>query len=221
MSQIEHLDSEIRFNFYNANRSTTKDDIVSNNTPDKCYSNSNQNRNNCSGSSVESSVLDQPTLKMKPSAYDGSTGIGEYLTQFNIITEINGWSDQVKSLYSANSLSGNARSVLSELNERQKRDYDSLTDVLHTRYGTKNRAEIYRANLKSLKKENSQSLSELAQKVKRLTRQAYQDANSDLQKTLALDYFIDSLTHSELRLGLRECCPKNMTEAGTRLADSA
>lgn len=154
-------------------------------------------------------------LKLKPQPYDCLSDIGEYLTQFNIIAEINGWSYSVKSLYLASSLTGNARSLLSELNETQKRDYDSIANVLHTRYGTKNRAEIYRATLKSMRKQTGQSLSELAQEIKKLTRQAYPDANSDIQETLALDYFIDSLTDLELRLRLRECCPKTMQEAET------
>ena len=34
--------------------------------------------------------------KVKPQLYDGLTDIDEYLTQFNIVTEINGWNSQVK-----------------------------------------------------------------------------------------------------------------------------
>ena len=60
--------------------------------------------------------------------------------------------------------------------------------------------------------EKGQSLSEFAQTVKRLTRQAYPDANPELQETLVLDQFIDSLIDSEIRIRWRECCLKTMNE---------
>ena len=56
--------------------------------------------------------------------------------------------------------------------------------------------------------EKGQSLSEFAQTVKRLTR----PANPELQETLVLDYFIDNLIDSEIRLRWRECCLKTMNE---------
>jgi len=63
-----------------------------------------------------------------------------------------------------------------------------------------------------MRMEKGQSLSEFTQTVKRLTRQAYPDANPELQETLVLDYFIDCLIDSEIRLRWRECCLKTMNE---------
>lgn len=67
----------------------------------------------------------------------------------------------------------------------------------------------------SMSRQKNQSIPELAQQVKKLTRQAYPDANSEVTEILALDCFIDSLDDSDLRLRLRECCPKSMNEAET------
>ena len=154
-------------------------------------------------------------LKMKPQTYDGLSDISEYLTQFNIVAEINGWSYQIKALYLASSLTGSARSLLSELSEVQKRDFNSLVEILRTRYGTKNKAEIFRSQLKSLTRQKGQSITDLVQQIRKLTRQAYPDANTDLKEILALDTFIDSIDDSDIRLRLRECCPKSIAEAET------
>lgn len=48
-----------------------------------------------------------------------------------------------------------------------------------------------------------------------MTRKAYPDASTEIIETLALDYFIDSLTDSDIRLRLQECCPKTIVEAET------
>lgn len=41
-------------------------------------------------------------------------------------------------------MKGPARSILSELNQTERRDYDSLVRSLNTRYGSVERAEIFR-----------------------------------------------------------------------------
>lgn len=153
--------------------------------------------------------------KVKPQLYDGLTDIDEYLTQFNIVTEINGWNSQVKALHLASSLTGSARSLLSELDVAHRRDYSHLVRALQNRFGTVNKAEIYRAQLKNRIRQKGEAIPELAQNIKKLTRQAYPDASSDLIDTLALDHFIDSLLDSEMRLRLRECSPKTIQEAET------
>lgn len=43
-------------------------------------------------------------MKMKPQHYDGSDDWEEYLTQFEILAEINQWNDVTKALYIAGSL---------------------------------------------------------------------------------------------------------------------
>ncbi|MCG8031204.1 MAG: hypothetical protein JAZ03_03345 [Candidatus Thiodiazotropha taylori] len=153
--------------------------------------------------------------KVKPQLYDGSTDLDEYLTQFNIIAEINGWNNDAKALYLASSLSGSARSLLSEIDSDNRRSFSKLLSALQCRFGTVNRAEVYRAQLKNRVRQRSETIPELAQNIRKLTRQAYPGANSDLIDTLALDHFIDSLLDSEMRLRLRECSPKNIQEAET------
>ena len=69
--------------------------------------------------------------------------------------------------------------------------------------------------LKNRVRQKSETIPELAQSVRKLTRQAYPGANSNLIDTLALDHFIDSLLDSETRLRLRECSPKTIQEAET------
>lgn len=60
-----------------------------------------------------------------------------------------------------------------------------------------------------------ESLPELAQSIKKLTRQAYPSAPSNLTSVLALEHFIDSIPDVDIRLRLREVNPKNINEAET------
>ena len=135
-------------------------------------------------------------VKLKPQCFSGTPvdDFEDYLAQFNITGEINGWNYRQKSLYLANSLTGNARSLPSELNEIQRKDYTCLVQKLSARYGSENRAEVFRAQLKSRVKGKNESIAELAQAIKKLSRQAYLNATLDVTEALALDHFIDALT---------------------------
>lgn len=68
-------------------------------------------------------------------------------------------------------------------------------------------------------KENHESISELAQAIKKLTRQAYPGAEPSLTDILALHQFIDAIMPDPeiwLRLN-RESRPRDITDAETLL----
>ncbi|MEW8544977.1 MAG: hypothetical protein AB2693_15740, partial [Candidatus Thiodiazotropha sp.] len=152
-------------------------------------------------------------FRMKPQNFCGTTDFDEFLSQFEITCEINGWQYREKSLYLANCLTGDARSILSELDHDGRRDYNTLVEKLANRFGSVNRSEIYRAQLKSRVRNKGESVPELAQAVKKLVRQAYPGVNKDVIETLSVDIFIDALTDSEIRLRVRELGPKTLADA--------
>ena len=153
--------------------------------------------------------------RLKPQTFSGNEDFEDFLAHFQITVEINGWDYRAKLLHLANCLSGPARSLLSELTSEQRRDYNSLVQKLTARFRSENRAEVFRAQLKSRVKGNSESIPELAQSVSKLVRQSYPKASLDVIETLALDHYIDALTETEIRLRLREVGPKTLSEAET------
>lgn len=102
------------------------------------------------------------------------------MTQFDIIADIIKWTYESKSLYLAGSLKGQARAILNELSSTERRDFDKLVKALSNRFGTTNRAEMFRARLQSKTRNKDESIPELAQTIKKLTRQAYPSASSNL-----------------------------------------
>ena len=110
-------------------------------------------------------------------------------------------------------MTGDACSLLSELDPEGRRDYDTLVEKLANRFGSVHRSEIYRTQLKSRSRNRGESIPELAQAVKKLVRQAYPGVNKDVIETLSTDSFIDALNDSEIRLRVRELGPKTLVEA--------
>lgn len=154
-------------------------------------------------------------LKIKPQNFSGEncSDFEEYLDQFELTCEINNWDYMEKSLYLANSLTGEARSILSELDFGARRDYKALVEKLTLRYGSVNKSEIYRSQLTSRVKNKIETIPQLATAVKKLVKQAYPSINPDAVETLALDNFMDALPDSDIRFRVRELGPKTLAKA--------
>lgn len=154
---------------------------------------------------------------VQPATYDGSDPWDDYKVQFELVAKINGWDSRQKSMFLASSLKGPAQGVLADLESEKRRSYEELERALSHRFGSKNRTEHFRVQLKNLVRKRDQTLPELGQFIKRLSRKAYPSAPSDLMETLCRDHFIDALTVSNIRLRIQQARPKNIDEA-TKLA---
>ena len=91
-----------------------------------------------------------------------------------------------------------------DLDPDGRRDYDTLIEKLKNRFGSVNRFEIFRTQLKSRTGNKGETIQELAQAIKKLVRQPYPGVNKDVIETLSLDNFIDAITYSDIRMRVRE-----------------
>lgn len=103
-------------------------------------------------------------------------------------------------MFLASSLRGSAQGVLADIDPLKRKDYKTLSEALNRRFGTDNRTELFRVQLKNIPKRRDQSLPELAQTIKRLSRKAYPKAQVELQEHLCRDHFIDALDDADTRL---------------------
>ncbi|KAJ8026789.1 hypothetical protein HOLleu_31728 [Holothuria leucospilota] len=84
---------------------------------------------------------------MQPPQFDGLTNWDDYLVQFELISELNGWSPDTKALYLAAGLKGQARAILSKLDAVRRRDFKELVTALGRRFGAASQTQLYKAIL--------------------------------------------------------------------------
>ena len=160
--------------------------------------------------------MDRPSskgVKMKPPSYDGQEDWEDYISQFEIVAELNNWTYYEKSLYLAGSLKGGAAAVLNGLEERHKRDFDTVVVALNRKFGSINKAEIFRSQVQTRVRGKDETIANLAQSIKRMTRKGYPEMESRSIDVLALDYFIQALPDYEIRQHIRNMNAKDMDEA--------
>ena len=149
-----------------------------------------------------------PFKHKKVSSYDGGTSWQEYIVQFEMISQINGWDDHTKVMELATSLKGPALTVMVDLDPGLRNDYSALVNALNIRFGSLNSSELYRVQLKSRIKKKSESLAELAQDIKHLTGQAYPLYPTAFREPLALEYFMDALSDRDMKWNIYKGKPK-------------
>ena len=130
---------------------------------------------------------------VRPAPYDGTSPWDAYKAQFELLAELNSWTDAEKATFLAINLRGSALSLLGNLPPRSRTDYAALTEALDCRFGVAHQAELNRTRLRIRRRRRDEGLPELAEDVERLTRLAYPDADRTLLELLAKDQFIDAL----------------------------
>ena len=71
----------------------------------------------------------------KPPSFDGRSPWDAYKLQFEMLSTVNGWSSAQKATYLAVSVRGPALTVLTNISEDHRGDYDVLIAALDKRFG--------------------------------------------------------------------------------------
>ena len=151
--------------------------------------------------------------KMKAPQYDGTSSWPDYLVQFEMVAELNGWDDYTMAMYLATSLRGTAQSVLGDLDDHDRRDYGSLIACLNQRFGPENQTEMFRAVLHNRTRQPRETLPDLAHEIRKLVRLAYPTGERTIVETIALEHFIDALSDPDTKWRIQQTRPRTLDQA--------
>lgn len=168
-----------------------------------------QNTNEASSSNS----LGGNRLKPKrPPVYDGTTSWQDFLVQFQMISVVNNWDNAMKAYELATSLRGVAQGVVTDIEPAKRLDYDSLVKALTSRFEPENQANMYKSQLNSIYRKTGQTLPELGQEVRRVTRLAYPTAPIEIRDQLAKDCFIRAINDQKIQLSIFQRDPKTIDD---------
>jgi len=147
---------------------------------------------------------------LKPEKYNGTTCFETFLVQFDNCAEYNHWNSNQKLHYLRWSLTGAAAQMLWGT---ENMSYKELVTRLRSRFGSLDMEEKYQTEIQCRRRKPSESLSELAQDIRRLMMLAYPGERSVMAERLAKEHFISALDDAELELKVREKEPQTLDSA--------
>ena len=136
-----------------------------------------------------------------------------YIQHFEWCAELNGWSEREMARYLIVSVTGTARQVLAGVNRERLNDYRLVVQILRSRFDPIGRMELHRIQLKNRVKQSDETLSTLADDIRRLVDRVFQDIPSEARDKLARDCFIDALTDGEMRIRILQMRTTSIQEA--------
>jgi hypothetical protein len=143
--------------------------------------------------------------------YDGKTDIRNYLVQFDLTANYNGWNDEECGLQLATSLIGEAREVLSFLPLEMASDYESLYEALMKRYAPHGRETHFTVQLWNRCCEKGESVATFGHAIRKLAREAYPGLS--IHEQLLVDLFIKGLPTLNMRRHVHMARPRTLDAA--------
>ena len=162
-----------------------------------------------------------PVSKRKlkdPHTYDGTGDWKEYLRYFEQISEWNQWSIHDMASQLSMSVSGEARSVVSELPIHQTHDYHALVRALTKCFDPPGREEVYKAEFRQRVKRDNETIAEFGFSLRRLAKKAFPKHTEFGRDEWILDQFKAGLGRN-MREHVHFHHPRDLDEAITLAVD--
>lgn len=152
---------------------------------------------------------------ISPEMYTGETSWTDYKAHFESVSELNEWDIETRGRFLATCLRGPAQRILSNLPSGWRSNYHELVKQLATRFGPREGVELYKAQLKSLRRKPNQVLGDLADQVRRLSNLAYPCMDYVNLESMGVSHFYDALDDLEMRLRVFQSKPSTLDDALT------
>ncbi|XP_057338470.1 protein PFC0760c-like [Microplitis mediator] len=149
------------------------------------------------------SFVFRPIDSIKPNTFDASVSADRYLKHFEIVSNHNGWTEQIKASYLGASLRGKAQTILDKLSSDELNNYDKIKEILISRFGERKFSYVYLNELQNKKQKFNESLDSFAETIDKLSRLAYPDLTDDMIERQSSQQFISGLLDKKLRYSLR------------------
>ena len=103
--------------------------------------------------------------------------------------------------------------MLGNLPLEKQKDFEELSKALSERFSPESQTELYRAQLKEREWKHGENVAKFDQRILRLTTLAYPKSDPCLINSLAMGFFVDAISDSEMRMKIQQTRPKDLNEA--------
>ena len=151
--------------------------------------------------------------QIKPPTFDGTTSWPDFLLQFEMASEYNGWTEREQLLCLGCSLTGIAQETLGDADEKARKSYDALVECLNEQFGPGKQVEVFKTLLWKRVQNTDETFPELAHSIRRLVKRTYPLAPPAMIASMSCDHFIEAITNEEVKKWVCYKEPATLDEA--------
>ena len=156
------------------------------------------------------------TKVFEPETFSGDpagTEWSEYIIHFEMIADLNAWTDYQRTRVLLSKLRGKAQTILTSLTYEHYNDYTSLKRALTQRFNPEEREIAHRCEFKNRRRQKNEQPADFGYALQRLGRKAYPSMPYSSLEIHILDQFIMGLGSFELQKHVQFHHPKTLEQA--------
>ena len=137
----------------------------------------------------------------------------DWLHHFDIVAELNGWTEAEKGAHLASSLRGNAMQILDELPPGERKDYAKVVGALRRRFDPEQRESLKKIEFRNRTMRRNESVTDYGYALSRLAKGAFPKHDYSARDDVVIEQFITGLYNDEIKKHVQYGRPKNLEEA--------
>ena len=147
-----------------------------------------------------------------PETYSGETSWEDWAFHFENVAAVNEWTAEQKMQWLKVRLTGRAQRAFQHLAETSRGSYAEAVKALRERFEPKSRQSRYEAEFQTRRKRKSEGWADFAQDLKLLADKAFPDLQEAARTQLAINSYLQQLSHPQVAFGVKQKRPKTIDE---------
>ena len=147
-----------------------------------------------------------------PEAYSGETSWEDWAFHFENVAAVNEWTAEQKMQWLKVRLTGRAQRAFQHLSEISRGSYAEAVKALRERFEPKSRQSRYEAEFQTRRKRKSEGWADFAEDLKLLADKAFPDLQEAARTQLAINSYLQQLSHPQVAFGVKQKRPKTIDE---------
>lgn len=160
-------------------------------------------------------VAPNPKPLVLPDSFAGETGWDEWITHFENVADVNGWTEEQKLKWIKVRLTGRAQKAFQRLTEAARCDYKEAKKALKARFEPESKKTLYQAEFQTRRKKKSENWADFAEDLRLLADKAFPELPDEARETLTLNSYLSQLDQPQVAFSVKLKRPTTLDDAVT------
>ena len=150
-----------------------------------------------------------------PEKFDGNQNFDDWVSHFECVSKINGWSKSKKALWFRVCVTGRAHVAYNLLSHETQESFELCKAALRERFEPASKREHYKLEFERRKKSKTENWADFGDDLHSLADKAFPELQDEAREKLALLRYLDQLDSQQISFAVRQRKPQTIRQAVT------
>ena len=150
---------------------------------------------------------------MLPEVFSGDGNFDEWISHFESVSAVNGWTEDENLLWIRVRLTGKAHVAHAQLPHETQQTYAAVKDALRERFEPESKRELYKVQFENRRKQKEESWADFGDDLMALVNKAFPRLQEEAREQLAISKYMDQLRDPQISFGVKQRRPVKLREA--------